>query len=123
MRGNEPKDPVEIMLQELAIESRKDPQIMKKARSDAERFLHRIREDRILAHSPVAAFEVFAWHGCVARCAKLRCVFLRCAWISTTKLDQYPFPYYIASGALGPELGAGESPILLGGDSRVAGDR
>jgi hypothetical protein len=47
MRGMKPKDAVEIMLQEVAMESRRDPQTMKTARSDAEEFLRRIREGRI----------------------------------------------------------------------------
>src|SRR5439155_24679828 len=47
MRGMKPKDAVEIMLQEVALECRRNPQIMEKARADADEFLRRIREGRI----------------------------------------------------------------------------
>ena len=47
MRGMKPKDAVEIMLQEIALECRRNPQMMEKARADADEFLRRIREGRI----------------------------------------------------------------------------
>jgi len=48
MRGGiKPKDAVEIMLQEVAFESRGNPQTMQKAGADADEFLRRVREGRI----------------------------------------------------------------------------
>jgi hypothetical protein len=47
IHGMKPKDAVEIMLQEVAFECRGHPQTIKKARSDADEFLRRIREGRI----------------------------------------------------------------------------
>ena len=47
MRGMKPKDAVEIMLQEVALECRGHSQTMKKARADADEFLRRIRDGRI----------------------------------------------------------------------------
>jgi hypothetical protein len=47
MRGLKPKDAVEIMLQEVALERGKNPKAMERARADADEFLRRIREDRI----------------------------------------------------------------------------
>ena len=43
MRGMKPKDAVEIMLQEVALECRRNPQTIEKA----DEFLRRIREGRI----------------------------------------------------------------------------
>jgi hypothetical protein len=47
MRGLKPKDAVEIMLQEIALERGNNPKAMDKARADADEFLRRIREGRI----------------------------------------------------------------------------
>jgi hypothetical protein len=47
MRGLKPKDAVEIMLQEVALERGNNPKAMEKARVDADEFLRRIREGRI----------------------------------------------------------------------------
>jgi len=47
MRGMKPKDAVEIMLQEVALECRRNPQTMEKAGADGDEFLRRIREGRI----------------------------------------------------------------------------
>jgi hypothetical protein len=47
MRGLKPKDAVEILLQEVALERGNNPKAMEKARADADEFLRRIREDRI----------------------------------------------------------------------------
>jgi hypothetical protein len=47
MRGLKPKDAVEIMLQEVALERGKNPRAMEQARADADEFLRRIREGRI----------------------------------------------------------------------------
>ena len=47
MRGLKPKDAVEIMLQEIALERGKNPKAMENARADADEFLRRIREGRI----------------------------------------------------------------------------
>jgi hypothetical protein len=47
MRGLKPKDAVEIMLQEVALERGKNPKAMERARADADEFLRRIREGRI----------------------------------------------------------------------------
>ena len=46
-RGLKPKDAVEILLQEVALERSNNPRAMEKARADADEFLRRIREDRI----------------------------------------------------------------------------
>ena len=47
VRGMKPKEAVEIMLKEVALECRRHPQTMKKARTDADEFLRRIREGLI----------------------------------------------------------------------------
>ena len=47
MRGIKPKNAVEIMLEEVALERGKNPKAMEKARADADEFLRRIREGRI----------------------------------------------------------------------------
>jgi len=47
MRGMKPKNAVEIMLQEVALECRRNPQTMEKAGADGDEFLRRIREGRI----------------------------------------------------------------------------
>ena len=47
MRGIKPKDAVEIMFEEVALERGKNPKAMEKARADAEEFLRRIREGHI----------------------------------------------------------------------------
>jgi hypothetical protein len=47
MRGFKPKDAIEIMLEEVALECRRNPQTMEKARVDADEFLRQIREGRI----------------------------------------------------------------------------
>jgi len=47
MRGIKPKDAVEIMLQEVALECGENPKAMEKARAEADEFLRRIREGRI----------------------------------------------------------------------------
>ena len=44
MRGLKPKDAVEIMLQEIALERGKDSKAVEKARADAEEFLRRVRQ-------------------------------------------------------------------------------
>jgi hypothetical protein len=44
MRGLKPKDAVEIMLQEVALERGNNPKAMENARADADEFLRRIRE-------------------------------------------------------------------------------
>jgi len=46
-RGMKPKDAVDIMLQEVALGSGRNPGVMEKARADADEFLRRIREGRI----------------------------------------------------------------------------
>ena len=43
MRGCKPKDAVELVLQEMALEHRNDPKIIEKARADAEDFLLKVR--------------------------------------------------------------------------------
>lgn len=47
MRGYKPKDAVELILQEIALEHRSDPRIIEKARADAEDFLLKIRRGLI----------------------------------------------------------------------------
>ncbi len=47
MRGLKPKDAVEIMLQEVALERGENPKAMERARADADEFLRRIREGLI----------------------------------------------------------------------------
>ena len=47
MRGLKPKDAVEILLQEVALERGNNPKAMEKARADADEFLRRIREGHI----------------------------------------------------------------------------
>jgi hypothetical protein len=44
MRGFKPKDAVELVLKEVALEHRNDPEVMEKARGAAEAFLQRIRK-------------------------------------------------------------------------------
>ena len=44
MRGYKPKDAVELLLQQTAIEHGNDPRVMEKARADAEGFLLRVRK-------------------------------------------------------------------------------
>lgn len=46
-RGYKPKDAVEVVLQEVALESRNNPTIMEKARADADNFLLKIRKQLI----------------------------------------------------------------------------
>jgi hypothetical protein len=43
MRGYKPKDAVELVFQEMALEHRNDPRIIEKARADAEDFLLKVR--------------------------------------------------------------------------------
>ncbi|MFZ0284174.1 MAG: hypothetical protein WAL32_03000 [Terriglobales bacterium] len=43
-QGFKPKDAVEILLQEVAFESRGDPKLLEQARADGEDFLRRLRE-------------------------------------------------------------------------------
>ncbi len=45
--GYKPKDAVDIALDEVALEHRNDPTVMSRARTDAQDFLHRVREGRI----------------------------------------------------------------------------
>ena len=47
MRGYKPKDAVELLLQQTAIEHGNDPRVMEKARADAEGFLLRVRKGLI----------------------------------------------------------------------------
>jgi hypothetical protein len=47
LRGYKPKDAMELVLQETAIEHRNDPKIMEKARADAEEFLLKVRKGLI----------------------------------------------------------------------------
>jgi hypothetical protein len=47
MRGYKPKDAVELLLQQTAIEHGNDPRGMEKARADAEDFLLRVRKGLI----------------------------------------------------------------------------
>ena len=46
-RGYKPKDAVEVVLQEVALESRNNPAIMQKARDEADDFLLKIRKQLI----------------------------------------------------------------------------
>ena len=46
-RGYKPKDAVEVVLQEIALEHRNEPNVMEKAREDAEDFLLKIRKGLI----------------------------------------------------------------------------
>jgi hypothetical protein len=46
-RGYKPKDAVELVLQEMALEHRNDPGIMEKAHADAEDFLLKVRRGLI----------------------------------------------------------------------------
>ena len=46
-RGFKPKDAVDIILAEIKLESRADPNTLEKARADADEFLRRIREGLI----------------------------------------------------------------------------
>jgi hypothetical protein len=46
-RGYKPKDAVELVLQETALENGNDPRIVKKARDDAEVFLLKVRKGLI----------------------------------------------------------------------------
>ena len=43
-QGFKPKDAVEILLQEVAFETRGDPKVLEQARADGEDFLRRVRE-------------------------------------------------------------------------------
>jgi len=43
-QGFKPKDAVEILLQEVSLETNNDPEILQQARSDGEDFLRRVRE-------------------------------------------------------------------------------
>ena len=45
--GYKPKDAVEVVLQEIALEHRNEPNVMEKAREDAEDFLLKIRKGLI----------------------------------------------------------------------------
>jgi hypothetical protein len=45
--GHKPKDAVEVVLQETALEYRNDPRVMEKARVDAEDFLLKVRKGLI----------------------------------------------------------------------------
>ena len=45
--GYKPKDAVEIAIDEVALEHRNDPQVMARARVDAQDFLRRVREGKI----------------------------------------------------------------------------
>jgi hypothetical protein len=47
MRGYKPKDAVELVLRETAMESGNDPKTVERARADAEDFLQRIRKGLI----------------------------------------------------------------------------
>ncbi|MGA8311410.1 MAG: hypothetical protein WB755_15370 [Terriglobales bacterium] len=47
MRGFKPKDAAELVLQEVMLEHRNDPEILRQARAEAEEFLRRIREGRL----------------------------------------------------------------------------
>jgi len=47
MRGFKPKDAAELVLQEVMLEHRNNPEILKQARADADEFLRRIREGRL----------------------------------------------------------------------------
>ena len=47
MRGFKPKDAAELVLQEVMLEHRNDPEILKQARAEAEEFLRRIRAGRL----------------------------------------------------------------------------
>jgi uncharacterized protein YoaH (UPF0181 family) len=46
-QGLKPKDAVDIVLQEVDLESRGNPKIMERARTDAQDFLRRVREGLI----------------------------------------------------------------------------
>jgi len=45
--GYKPKDAVQIALDEVALEHRKDPDVMTRAHAEAEEFLRKVREGRI----------------------------------------------------------------------------
>jgi hypothetical protein len=47
MRGFKPKDAVEIAMQEIAFESRRDPNIVAKARREADEFLRQVKDGLI----------------------------------------------------------------------------
>jgi len=47
MRGFKPKDAAELVLQEVMLEHRNNPEILKQARADADEFLRRILEGRL----------------------------------------------------------------------------
>jgi uncharacterized protein YoaH (UPF0181 family) len=47
VQGYKPKDAVELVVQETALEHRNDPRIMEKARADAEDFLLKVRRGLI----------------------------------------------------------------------------
>jgi len=47
VRGYKPKDAVELVVEETALENRNDPRIMEKARADAEDFLLKVRKGLI----------------------------------------------------------------------------
>jgi hypothetical protein len=43
-QGFKPKDAVEILIQEVELESRRDPKLLQQARADGEDFLRRVRQ-------------------------------------------------------------------------------
>ncbi len=47
MRGFKPKDAAELVLQEVMLEHRNNPEVLKQARADADEFLRRIQEGRL----------------------------------------------------------------------------
>jgi len=44
MRGYKPKDAVALVLDEIVLECRSDPKVMRRAKADSEEFLLKIRE-------------------------------------------------------------------------------
>lgn len=46
-RGYKPKDAVEVVLQDIALENRNNPTVMEKARAEADNFLLKIRKQLI----------------------------------------------------------------------------
>ena len=47
MRGYQPKDVAELVVQEIILEHRNDPEVLEQARADAEDFLRRVRQGLI----------------------------------------------------------------------------
>jgi hypothetical protein len=47
MRGFKPKDAVEITMQEIAFETRRDPKVVVKMQKDADEFLRRVKDGLI----------------------------------------------------------------------------